>query len=30
MKTDKFDNSNPFLWVLIFAFFLFWAMQWVG
>jgi hypothetical protein len=27
---DKYDNSNPFLWLLIFIFFLFFFTQWAG
>ena len=30
MTHDKYDNSNPYLWLLIFAFCLFWLMQWAG
>lgn len=28
MKRDKYDDSNPFLWMFIIGFLLFWLMQW--
>lgn len=30
MKRDRYDNSNPYLWMLIVGFILFWVMQWAG
>ena len=29
-KPDQFDNSHPYLWLLLFLFFAFWFMQWAG
>ena len=30
MKRDKCDNDNPLLWLLVFAFFLFFFLCWAG
>ena len=26
----KYDNANPYLWLLVFMFVMFWVMQWAG
>ncbi len=26
----KYDSGNEFLWLMLFAYFLFWLMQWAG
>ena len=29
-KPDKFDNSHPYLWLIIFCYCLYWVMAWLG
>lgn len=29
-KLSKYDNSNPYLWLFLFFFCLFWLLQWAG